>query len=97
MLVYAHANNVEPFLEPVLELSDAIIARDAAHLGAGTSQGELLGAFLQQLPVFMDLCTHPEPPVSVAASTCLSMLVRPGAAVWLHHAMMPLYIILIMS
>ena len=72
MLVYAHQNNVEPFLEPVLDLSQAIIQKDMA---TNSSKGELLGSFLQHLPVFMDLCTHADSPVAIAASVCLSQLV----------------------
>jgi len=72
VLVYAHQNNVEPFLEPVLDLSQAIIQKDMA---TNSSKGELLGSFLQHLPVFMDLCTHADSPVAIAASVCLSQLV----------------------
>ncbi|KIY97924.1 hypothetical protein MNEG_10040 [Monoraphidium neglectum] len=75
VLQYAHHNNVEPFLEPVLDLCGAIMAGDAREVAGGSSQGEVLAVFLQQLPVFMDLCSHPEAPVAVAASQCLAELV----------------------
>jgi hypothetical protein len=49
VLQYAHHNNVEPFLEPVLDLSGAIMAEDAAAVARGSSQGEVLSVFLQQV------------------------------------------------
>lgn len=80
MLLYAQQNNVEPFLEPVLQLADAMMARDAADLEAGLSNGELLSCFLEQLLCFMDLCTHPEVVVAVAAAQCLARLVGARSA-----------------
>jgi hypothetical protein len=85
VLVYAQQNNVEPFLEPVLQLADAMMARDASHMAAGASSGQLLHSFLGQLLCFMDLCTHPDAAVAVAASQCMAQLVRAssaGDAVW---------------
>ncbi|WIA17198.1 hypothetical protein OEZ85_014081 [Tetradesmus obliquus] len=75
VLLYAQQNNVEPFLEPVLQLADAMMARDASDMAAGASSGQLLHCFLGQLLCFMDLCTHPDAAVAVAASQCLSQLV----------------------
>jgi hypothetical protein len=97
VLVYAHANNVEPFLEPVLDLVQALCARDALEQqqqaaaaaagggrGSGSSSGgggDLLSAsFLQQLPVVLDLVTHSEALVGVAAAQCLAQLVSRGAS-----------------
>lgn len=83
VLLYAQQNNVEPFLEPVLQLADAMMARDASDMAAGASSGQLLHCFLGQLLCFMDLCTHPDAAVAVAASQCLSQLVRVQlAAAW---------------
>jgi hypothetical protein len=76
VLLYAQQNNVEPFLEPVLQLADAMMARDASDMAAGASSGQLLHCFLGQLLCFMDLCTHPDAAVAVAASQCLAQLVR---------------------
>jgi hypothetical protein len=75
VVLYAHENNVEPFLEPVLELSAAIIARDAAELRAGRSEGALLHVFVEQLPAFLDLCMHSTDSVAIAAGGCVSSLV----------------------
>lgn len=75
VLMYAQQNNVEPFLEPVLQLADAMMARDASDMAAGASSGQLLHCFLGQLLCFMDLCTHPDAAVAVAASQCLLQLV----------------------
>jgi hypothetical protein len=69
---------VEPFLEPVLQLADAMMARDASDMAAGASNGQLLQCFLGQLLCFMDLCTHPDAAVAVAASQCMAQLVRDG-------------------
>jgi hypothetical protein len=78
VLLYAQQNNVEPFLEPVLQLADAMMARDASDMAAGASNGQLLQCFLGQLLCFMDLCTHPDAAVAVAASQCMAQLVRDG-------------------
>lgn len=75
VLLYAQQNNVEPFLEPVLLLADALMARDAADMASGSSNGELLDKFMNQLMCFMDLCTHPDPAVAVSAAQCLAQLV----------------------
>lgn len=75
VLTYAHQNNVEPFLEPVLDLCLAIINRDADDTRAGASQGQLLQQLLPQLHVFAHLCLHAEPPVSASASACVLALV----------------------
>lgn len=75
VLLYAQQNNVEPFLEPVLQLADAMMSRDAADVAAGASNGELLHTFLAQLLCFLDLCTHPDAGVAVAAAQCLAQLV----------------------
>jgi hypothetical protein len=75
VVAYAHENNVEPFLEPVLELSAAIIARDSADLRAGRSEGQLLHHFVEQLPVYLDLCMHVTDTVALSASGCVSSLV----------------------
>jgi hypothetical protein len=78
VLLYAQQNNVEPFLEPVLQLADTMMARDASDMAAGASSGQLLQCFLGQLLCFMDLCTHPDAAVGVAASQCLAQLVGAG-------------------
>jgi hypothetical protein len=78
VLVYAHQNNVEPFLEPVLDLSQALLQKDMQAMVSSASKGEQLARFLQHLPVFMDLCTHADSPVAIAASVCLSQLVSQG-------------------
>lgn len=75
VLAYAHQNNVEPFLEPVLDLCLAIINRDAGDARAGASDGAMLQQLLPQLPVFGHLCLHAEPPVAAAASACVLALV----------------------
>lgn len=75
VLLYAQQNNVEPFLEPVLQLADAMMARDAADMAAGVSSGQLVHSFMNQLMCFMDLCTHPDSAVAVAAAQCLAQLV----------------------
>jgi hypothetical protein len=81
VLCYAQQNNVEPFLEPVLLLAHAMMARDAAAMAAGGSRGELLAAFNTQLGCFVDLCLHTDAPVAVAASQCLAQLVSGGVCV----------------
>lgn len=39
VLEYATQNAVEPFLEPVLELANTILQRDALEVGVGAGQG----------------------------------------------------------
>jgi hypothetical protein len=76
VLMYAHQNNVEPFLEPVLELALAIIAIDARESAAGLSDAAMLAMFLEHLPLLLDLCTHPDSAVTTAAATCVREVVR---------------------
>ncbi|KAF6250855.1 hypothetical protein COO60DRAFT_1705312 [Scenedesmus sp. NREL 46B-D3] len=66
VLLYAQQNNVEPFLEPVLQLADAMMARDASDMTAGASSGRLLHCFMSQLLCFLDLCIHHDAAVAVA-------------------------------
>ncbi|MEW5310458.1 MAG: hypothetical protein WDW38_002255 [Sanguina aurantia] len=83
---YATSNAVEPFLEPVLELCHAIIARDMGEVAAGTSTGALMAVLLDQAPLFLDCASHPDSAVSLAAAGCLADLVAsfpPQAAPWL--------------
>lgn len=50
VLEYACHNAVEPFLEPVLELSHTIVQRDVAEIEAGgRSGGALTSVFLDQV------------------------------------------------
>lgn len=79
MLCYAHQNNVEPFLEPVLQLAHAMMLHDtpAATAGGGTpsSSGQILEVFLTQLLTFADLCSHSDPAAALAAAQCVAQLV----------------------
>ncbi|KAF5825212.1 hypothetical protein DUNSADRAFT_13545, partial [Dunaliella salina] len=68
VLEYATHNNVEPFLEPVLELCHAIVQRDAREVEAGRSDGALMAVLLEQSGLFLELCAHSDGPVSVAAA-----------------------------
>lgn len=79
MLCYAQQNNVEPFLEPVLLLADAMMVQDAAAMSLNNSRGQLLSAFLSQLLTFADLCAYADSAVSLAAAQCLAQLVSGGA------------------
>lgn len=80
VLEYATRNNVEPFLEPVLELCHTIITRDAREVEAGRSDGSLAAMFLDQAPVLLENCAHPDAPVSTAAAQCVVDLV--GDQAW---------------
>lgn len=75
MLEYATQNNVEPFLEPVLELCHTIIQRDAKEVEAGHSDGSLMAVLLEQAVVFLELTAHPDGPVSSAAALCVADMV----------------------
>uniref|UniRef100_A0A7S3R0S0 Protein kinase domain-containing protein n=2 Tax=Dunaliella TaxID=3044 RepID=A0A7S3R0S0_DUNTE len=75
VLEYATHNNVEPFLEPVLELCHAIVQRDAREVEAGRSDGALMAVLLEQSGLFLELCAHSDGPVSVAAALCLNDMV----------------------
>lgn len=75
MLEYAAANNVEPFLEPALELCHAIITRDSKEVEAGRSDGSLMAVLLEKAGLFLELCGQPEAPVACAAALCLTTLV----------------------
>lgn len=79
VLCYAQQNNVEPFLEPVLLLANAMMVQDAAALAVSGSRGELLSVFLSQLLTFADLCTYADSAVALAAAQCLARLV---SVVW---------------
>lgn len=72
---YATSNAVEPFLEPVLELCHAIIARDMGEVASGSSTGALMAVLLDQAPLFLDCASHPDSAVSLAAAGCLADLV----------------------
>lgn len=79
VLCYAQQNNVEPFLEPVLQLAHAMMLHDtpAATAGGGTpsSSGQILEVFLTQLLTFADLCSHSDPAAALAAAQCVAQLV----------------------
>ena len=84
---YAAQNNVEPFLEPVLELSHTIMQKELAEMvaasadGASASSSSLTGGgltavFLDQAVTFLELCTRMDNSVSRVAATCVLDLVR---------------------
>ncbi len=80
---YAAQNNVEPFLEPVLDLSHTIMAREIEELRAAsegpsattTTGGGLTAVFLDQAVVFLELCTRVDAAVSRSAAACVLDLV----------------------
>ncbi|PNH11471.1 Serine/threonine-protein kinase ULK4 [Tetrabaena socialis] len=75
VLEYATTNSVEPFLEPVLELVNTILQRDALEVSQGRSDGSLAATFLEQAGVLLDNCAHPDVPICSSAAGCLSNLV----------------------
>lgn len=76
VLKYAYENTVEPFLEPVLELTHAIIQRGVREAAQGSrSCGGLSEEFLDQVALFLELTHHADPAVSKAAATCVLDLV----------------------
>ena len=52
----------------------------------GRSDGSLAASFLEQAPVLLDNCAHPDAPVSTCAAACTAHLVRPPTS---HHAWIP--------
>ena len=72
VLVYASQNNVEPFLEPVLELCHTLMECDVAAVAAGQSDGGLVAVFVDQAAVFLELAAHPDANASSAALACVS-------------------------
>eukprot|EP00891_Asterochloris_glomerata_P004830 jgi/Astpho2/4830/e_gw1.00068.1.1_t len=72
VLVYSYENVVEPFLQPVLELCGALLARDAADLQRQVAGAGQCVALLPSLPIFLELAAHPEAPVALAAAQCLA-------------------------
>ncbi len=78
VLEYATQNNVEPFLEPVLELCHTIVQRDSKEVEAGRSDGALMATLLDQSLTFLELCAHPDAPVSSAAALCVADMVGGG-------------------
>ncbi|KAG2493011.1 hypothetical protein HYH03_008674 [Edaphochlamys debaryana] len=75
VLEYATNNAVEPFLEPVLELVNTILQRDALEVAERRSDGTLAGVFLEQAGVLLDNCAHPDVPVSSSAASAAASLV----------------------
>jgi serine/threonine-protein kinase ULK4 len=76
VLEYATQNNVEPFLEPVLELSHTLVQRDVQELEAGGQQGgSLTVLFMDQAATFLELCAHADGSVSRAAAACVLDLI----------------------
>ncbi|GLI65982.1 hypothetical protein VaNZ11_009669 [Volvox africanus] len=75
VLEYASNNAVEPFLEPVLELVNTILQRDALEVSQGRSDGSLAAVFLEQAGVLLDNCAHPDVPVCSSAASATSNLV----------------------
>ncbi|PNW72926.1 hypothetical protein CHLRE_14g612000v5 [Chlamydomonas reinhardtii] len=75
VLEYATNNAVEPFLEPVLELVNTILQRDALEVSQNRSDGALAAVFLEQAGVLLDNCAHPDLPVSSSAASATSSLV----------------------
>jgi len=70
VLEYAHENRVEPFLEPVLELCEAILECEAKG-GTGVS-AQLVTCY----DIFLDLALHPDPPLSMTAAQCQLALIN---------------------
>ncbi|KXZ51880.1 hypothetical protein GPECTOR_11g315 [Gonium pectorale] len=86
VLEYATNNAVEPFLEPVLELVNTILQRDALEVSQHRSDGSLAAVFLEQAGVLLDNCAHPDLPVcsSAASATCSLVALFPQqCAPWL--------------
>ncbi|GFR42705.1 hypothetical protein Agub_g3628 [Astrephomene gubernaculifera] len=75
VLEYASNHVVEPFLEPVLELVNTILQRDALEVSQGRSNGSLAAVFLEQAGVLLDNCAHPDLPVCSSAASATSSLV----------------------
>ena len=81
MVEYAAQNNVEPFLEPVLELSHAIMIKELADMEAAAASGDqgtgggLTAVFLDQAVTFLELCTRVDSSVCRVAASCVLDLV----------------------
>jgi len=79
---YAHENRVEPFLEPVLELCQSLLEVDGAAVKAGEAGAGVSGPLVGCYDIFLELATHPDPPLAVAAAQCEAALLatHPGDA-----------------
>ncbi|GLC54130.1 hypothetical protein PLESTB_000827100 [Pleodorina starrii] len=75
VLEYASNNAVEPFLEPVLELVNTILQRDAVEVSHHRSDGSLAAVFLELAGVLLDNCAHPDMSVCTSAASAVSSLV----------------------
>lgn len=67
VLAYARELEVDPFIEPSLELCMTLLQR-LAEDPSGFAESEKV---LPALPLMLDLCTHPDPSVSTLSAACL--------------------------
>ena len=69
---YAAQNNVEPFLEPVLELSHTLMQRRPID----QQLQQLTAVFLDQAANFLELCAHLDTNIGRSAASCVLDLVE---------------------
>ncbi|KAL0019961.1 hypothetical protein WJX79_009290 [Trebouxia sp. C0005] len=74
VLAYSHENAVEPFLEPVVGLCQALLDRDQQDMhrnmdGAGTTD-----MLLPAIPILLELSAHLDSAISCIAAHCLATL-----------------------
>ncbi|KAK9845677.1 hypothetical protein WJX84_012207 [Apatococcus fuscideae] len=68
VLAYAAENSVDTFLEPVLELSLALLDQEAAALENNLPGAGELKALAPALLLLLELCQHQDPPIAEAAA-----------------------------
>ncbi|CAG9460825.1 unnamed protein product [Pedinophyceae sp. YPF-701] len=74
VLVYAHENAVEPFLDPALDLCCSLLERDQHATHAGEPGAGITRGLVSALPVLVDLVRHPDSGIGKLAAECLGFL-----------------------
>lgn len=74
VLAYSHENAVEPFLEPVLALSQALLEKDQQDMHRNMDEAGTTDALLPAIPILLELASHAEAAVACTAVQCLAIL-----------------------
>ncbi|KAL3147840.1 hypothetical protein ABBQ32_002563 [Trebouxia sp. C0010 RCD-2024] len=76
VLAYSNENAVEPFLEPVVALSQALLEKDQQDMHRNMDEAGTTDALLPAIPILLELSSHSEAAVACTSAQCLAMLME---------------------